>query len=253
MTKNRWRWTVVGALGGAFLLAQGGCTPGGRPLVDTGSSSFWLASTGFDQRADWPSTVLHLGRDEMGGATRITYLLDRTPEVAALPARGEGWGVHLQPEDGEPGCELDVRVNGVERRRRPTSQARSVNAVMAARRLSGLEIHAGTEGPVQDPDGCGTLLLWSEEAREAGEPPFRGRVVGRIRGNAADTVVAVRLEPDGQRIRPDQEGRYELAGVVPGVYEVVFMAASGPLLRRRARVYAFADARVDLEASWDGG
>lgn len=237
-------WALVGAV----LLAGWACTPRGRTL-ETGPSSFWLASNGFDDRREWPSTLLHLRRDEMGGATRISYLLDRSPEVLLLQARGEGWGVHLRGPEGEPRCELDVWLNGVHRLRPPVGPLQSVDGILSARSLSGLEIHVGYEGPVREPEGCGALLLWSEEAQGSWEAPFRGRVVGRVRGDVADTVVAVRLEPDGQRIRPDAEGRYELAGVVPGVYQVVFMTAAGPIFRRTARVYAFADTRVDVEVS----
>lgn len=239
---------TIRTVAAALLLTAVACAPQGR-VLDPGPTPFWLSTTGFDGREDWPSTVVHLDPDEIGGATRITFLLDDVPQIALLRARGGGWGVHLRGPGGEVACELDVWLNGTERLRLPMSPVESVDGVVPARLLTGLEVHRGSEGPVQDPEGCGALLLWSEAVAEAGLLPFRGRVVGAVRGDLADTVVAVRLEPDGQRIRPDRAGRYELAGVVPGVYEVVFMTASGPLFRRSARVYAFADTRVDVEVS----
>ncbi len=244
------RRLVVGLLAGTLLVA--GCVRQGRDL-GSGEDSFWLASTGFPERAEWPSTVLHLGRDAIGGERNVSRLLREAPGVAALEARDLGWGVHRVDSAGARVCELAVWFNGSEAARPPLASLEDVDDLVDAQRLSGLEVHLGADGPVRDPDGCGALLLWSEDLFTGWDRPFRGQVAGRVRGELADTVEAVLLEPDGQRIRPDAQGRYRTAGVLPGLYEVVFMAPQGPLLRRWTRVYALAETRVDVEVERDPG
>lgn len=242
--------TLLLLVGVALLLA--GCMRRGRDLT-TGPDSFWLTSTGFPGRADWPSVRLHLDRDAIAGEPRVSRLLRGVPEVAPLPARDLGWGVHRVDSTGVPLCELDVWLNGSEAVRPPLAAAEDVDDLVDGRVLSGLELHLGLEGPVRDPEGCGALLLWSEELFTGWDQPFRGRVAGVVGGELADTVKEVVLEPDGQRIRPDRQGRYRTAGVLPGVYEVVFLAPQGPLLRRWTRVYALAETRVDVEVARDPG
>ena len=242
----------AGALlvGGALLLTTTSCLRRGRP-VEPGLGSFWLASTGFPDRADWPSTVAHLGREELGGIARLTLALDDVPRLALRPPRADGWGVYLTDEAGELLCEVDVWLNGVHQYRDPRGTVESVDALLPGREfVSAVELHEGAEGPVQEPDGCGALLVWSEERAQGWNPPFRGRVVGRVTGNLADTVAAVQLVPDGQRLRPDRAGRYELTGVLPGLHEVDFLTADGSVLfRRTARVYAFSDTHVNVDVS----
>lgn len=150
----------------------------------------------------------------------------------------------MRGSDGRRGCPLAVYVNGrrVERVQRPGSEL-DLDGLVSARSISGLEVHAGPEGPVRLPGECGALLMWIADTWEASDT-FRGRVIAVVEGPRADTVTSVTLHPGGEK-GVEEDGRY-LFTVSPGAYSVTFSTEAGPLSVQPARVYAHHDSRVGL-------
>lgn len=230
-----------------LLMALGvaGCgTPPAHPAVAPGA---WLESIGFGARAAWPSAALHRSREQIDAWPRSLsrWIEAEVPEVrAALP--GQEWGLFRRQPDAQLGCELPVFLNGsrVQRRR---SAAGTLDHLVPRGELDGLEVHLGDEGPVADP--CGAILLWSFARAETGDPRFHGRVVGEITGPRADTVIAVRIEPSDEHLILAGGSRFTSDSLLPGLYQVVYLTAAGPLNRRDARVFAHHDTRVGLEVA----
>jgi hypothetical protein len=102
-------------------------------------------------------------------------------------------------------------------------------------------------------DGCGTLLLWSEDLRSPQDRAFHGGIEGRVTSSSADTVRRVDLEPVGLRRVPGPEGAFAFSELLPGEYELVLSTRSGPITRMKLRVFAFWKSRVDLEIGKDPG
>lgn len=234
----------------AALLALGAaCGPG--PEVVPHPVPPWLAATGFEARRLWPSAVLHLNREEVGGARSLGLLLGGAPELTVGRAEGEGWGVYRRTPEGGRGCALTVFVNGVRSPRIDRAGSRlDIDGLISPRSIAGLEVHLGSEGPVHVPDGCGAVVLWTPYGLDASTAAFQGRVVADIRGSAADTVIALRLDPGAGYLRIGGAGIHTLQAL-PGLYELLFLSASGPLDRRSVRVYAHYEAWVELEVSRD--
>jgi hypothetical protein len=235
----------------ALTLACAGVSTPGRPAVQRS----WLASTGFPARADWPSATLHMSRQEIGVVRLVTDLLDRDSTLLVRRPEGEGWGIHRRLPGDEPGCALTVLVNGVELVRLREERMITLDGVVRGRELDGLEVHQGDGGPTMGSVRCGAVLMWSERIAEPADEPFAGRIVGAVVGEAADTVTEVQLDPDGRSERPDAQGRFEFDGVLPGVYDVVYLSASGPMGRRPARVYAYHDSELEwfeINRRWPG-
>lgn len=234
----------VAALAAALAaVALGACTGGGpRTLAPERS---WIESTGFPERGDWPSVSLHLSRTQMATVRRLSDLLRRDTTLVLRPPFGEAWGVHRRLTGNVAGCALNVMLNGVQMIRVREDRLLALDGLARPRELDGIEVHHGAEGPVHDPAGCGTVLLWTERITGAGDEPFVGRIVGMVAGEQADAVVEVRLDPVGLRTRPDREGRFEFFEVLPGAYDVVYLSATGPLARRSARVYAYSDTELE--------
>jgi hypothetical protein len=226
------------------VLALGACAGAGgvRHLAPERS---WLAATGFPDRGDWASVSLHLSRAEIATVRRVSDLLRRDTTLVLRPPWRESWGVYRRLPGDAPGCALGVMLNGVQMVRVGEDRLLDVDGLARPRELDGIEVHHGEGGPVWDPSGCGTVLLWSERITDAQDEPFHGRIVGVVAGEHADAVEAVRLDPVGMSTRPDREGRFEFFGVLPGAYDVVYLSATGALARREARVYAYWDTEME--------
>jgi hypothetical protein len=162
----------------------------------------------------------------------------------AAVVRGAGWGLSMRDADGRRGCPLAVYVNGhrVERVQRPGSEL-GLDDLVSARSLSGLEVHAGPDGPVRLTSDCGALLMWVADTWEASDT-FRGRIIAVVEGPRADTVTSVTLHPGGEE-GVEEEGRYVFS-VLPGAYSLTFSTEAGALGVQPARVYARHDSRVSL-------
>ena len=233
---------------------------GGLPHAPSGDpATAWLASTGFPERAAWPSAILHLSRAEMPDQPRISDLLGGTAELDVLPPAGKGWGVHVATSSQELGCELSVLLNGndLERSTRFGAGRRLVlddaldlmYAAFRASDLDGIEVHLGVEGPTRDESECGVVLLWVGAAADPLDPPFVGRIVATVSGEAADTVTSVVLDPTGERRTPEARGGIEFDALLPGLYYLTVFSRDEVLYNRSVRVYAFGETGVLLEVS----
>lgn len=223
----------------AFL----GCVTNPGPQGPVGSQAL-LSAVGFSSRSSWPSNVLHLDRSQIGATNRLTSVLGRSDEIYLERPEGAAWGLFTRSRDASRGCPLGVYVNGhrVERVRRPGNES-NLDALVSARSISGLEIHAGPNGPIRLADECGTLLIWVSDTWEASDR-FLGQIIAVVGGSKADTVTSVTLNPGGQE-GVKEDGRY-LFSVLPGAYDVTFSTEEGELGVYPARVYAHSDSHVNF-------
>ena len=224
-----------------LLWLLGSCTSTSPGSTSGGAA---LERVGFPERAQWSSMVLHLDWTELGGPRRLSSVLRQTDRVELSRPEGQGWGIHARGEDGAFDCPVAVYVNGIrsERAQRAGSQL-DLDELVAPRTLDGLELHLGPDGPVRTAGGCGSLLLWTEAFDDS--HPFRGQVVARVEGPAADTVTRAVLHPIG--LVGTRDGRRFYFSVVPGTYEVAFLSGMDELDVRPVRVFAYQEAHVTLE------
>jgi hypothetical protein len=132
----------------------------------------------------------------------------------------------MAPRDAEARVDLDARV-GVPN-------------------LDALELHVGPDGPVYDPEGCGSLLLWDQSMQHVRDPEFLGSIRGQVESEVADTVVGARIGASGRLQRPDSAGFIFFSRLLPGEYEIEFVVRGRPVVRHEARVYAYLESRVEL-------
>jgi hypothetical protein len=83
--------------------------------------------------------------------------------------------------------------------------------------------------------------------RHVDGPEFLGSISGQVVGESPDTVVGVRIGPDGPLQRPDAQGFFSFSGLLPGEYQMEFIIPGQPVVRRSARVYAFTESQVVVE------
>jgi len=226
-----------------LVAACGGTARRLHPGPDTG----WLESTGFPDRGTWLSSALHLERSEIRRSDRISVLLTGAPGVRMERRTREGWGVYqTRPGTGDV-CAIHVYLNGDRVEPAVSENPFTLDYFVPAALLDGLELHLGEGGPTYEEDGCGSLLLWSEELRRQGDGPFRGSLVGRVWSEPPDTVVRARIEPDGAVEEVGPDGGFSFLELLPGEYELVFLSHNGPVTRRALRVFAHRESVVEVE------
>ncbi len=123
----------------------------------------WARRVGFEERATWPSMSLHMDRTAIGGARRMSYLLDDAG-IEVSPSRGTEWGIMSPVEE----CQLDVYLNGQRLQRRGMADGEWLDGFIDPGTLAGMEVHLGPDGPIRH--DCGILLLW--------RPPLAGAEEG---------------------------------------------------------------------------
>jgi hypothetical protein len=134
----------------------------------------------------------------------------------------------MAPRDADAQVDLDARVGVPD--------------------LDALELHLGPDGPVYDPEGCGSLLLWDQSMQHVGDPEFSGSIGGQVESEVTDTIVGVRIGSSGLLQRPDSSGFFFFSELPPGEYEIEFVVRGRPVVRHRARVYAYMESQVELRA-----
>jgi hypothetical protein len=225
---------------------------GGPRTLDTSSgsggdsSARLLETVGFEQRADWPSTVLHVDAAAIRTRSSLSALLRRADRVQLRRPEGTEWGLHLVDAQGKNPCPVAVYINGSRFGRAPTpGSTLTLDALISLDAVVGLELHEGTEGPVIPGLECGSLLIWSPEA----DPVygFFGEIAAVVRGSSAERITSVVLEPG--TVEGRRQGRYTFFSVLPGEYEVHFLGEGRPLDVRSVRAYAFAESEVSLEVN----
>jgi len=176
-------------------------------------------------------------------------LLAAAPEVRIEKrVRGE-WGVYqVRPGTGDV-CAIHVYLNGNRVEPAVSEDPFTLDYFVPGALLDGLELHLGEGGPTYEEDGCGSLLLWSEELRRPGDGPFRGSLVGRVRSEPPDTVVGARIEPGGVEEEIRRDGGFSFRELLPGEYELVFFSPHGLVTRRTLRVFAHRESVVELDVS----
>jgi hypothetical protein len=113
--------------------------------------------------------------------------------------------------------------------------------------LDALELHLGPDGPVYDPEECGSLLLWDQSMRYVGDPEFLGSIRGQVESDPRDAVVGVRIGSSGILQRPDSAGVFAFSGLLPGEYQLEFIITEGSVAHQTVRVYAYKEAQVTLQ------
>lgn len=144
---------------------------------------------------------------------------------------------------------MAVYVNGSPVSRRAAGGNWTVDFLASPRDLLALEVHGGMEGPVLDPQGCGNVLIWTRGEGPIADGSFRGSVSGVFRGPAAERVTEVALLPGTPLGSFGPSGDFSFLSVLPGAYEVVLKAGDAVVGREPVRVYAYAESRIEVEAS----
>lgn len=181
----------------------------------------------------------------MRSTVRISQLIRRIPEVRLQPNRSNPWGLTRVLDENRGSCPLPVYLNGV--RMVHGEEARiSLDARVGLPDLDALELHLGPDGPVYDPEGCGSLLLWDHSMQHLEDPEFLGSIRGQIENESPDTVVGVRIEAGGLLQRPDSTGFF-FSGLLPGEYQLEFIISERPVVHYRVRVYAYRESQVEMK------
>ena len=225
------------------LVSSSGCA--GAGAGGTSGDDPWLREMGFHERAQWPSSALHLGRGEIPRRERLSVILEQVPGVSVGRPQGEGWGIHREAEEGLQ-CDVAVFLNGALAARGRVGGQWTVDFLAPTADLDGIELHVGPDGPILDEGGCGVLLLWSEAEGAGPAIPLTGTVEGTFWGEGADAVTEVLLEPGGQRATFNRKGEFAISEVPAGSHWVVVRTAAGQVARERVRVYAFAGSWIDV-------
>lgn len=211
--------------------------------------SAWLAAKGFPDRAAW-SVLVRLESYQVRG--QEGSLLTRLGEHPDLVVRRRANGARSLYMADQPLTECPVRVliNGVETEAFSPARPFDFTAWVRSSPLSGLEIYPPHAGPVDDPEGCGTMLLWHYEARAELDSHFRGSVVGRA-SEAQDggpvAGLAVLLTPGDHQTTSDARGRFQVRNLLPGTYRWRVQAPSGASAEGEVRLTAFAEAELTLQ------
>jgi hypothetical protein len=238
------RWTFFVPAWTVFLAGVASCAShGGQVAV---SSDLWLAEKGFETRGDWGSAALHLRGQQMRSTFRISQLIRRVPDVRLQPTRDNPLGLSRVLDEDRGSCVLPVYLNGVRMAPRDAEARVDLDARVGVPNLDALELHLGPDGPVYDPGGCGSLLLWDESMQHVRDPEFSGSIRGQVESDVADAVVGARIGASGLLQRPDSAGFIFFSGLLPGEYEIEFVVQGRPVVRHRARVYAYLESRVEL-------
>jgi len=244
------RWNrYVGGLAVVFLTACASSSAVDPHPAPDGSG---FGSTGFAERADWPSTAMHLTRDEVRGEV-LSLLFRDIPGLDVTSPRGEDWGIYRVETPESARCALPLWIDGEWTRRveNPTAPL-DIDSAIPVDLLLGLEVHLGMEGPVFDDQLCGAILMWTRESERWANMDFQGSIHAEVYGAAADTVVGVRVDPRGSYSPIGAGGRSSFR-LLPGLYQVVFLTEDGPLARRTVRVHAYREATVKLEVTEEVG
>jgi hypothetical protein len=183
----------------------------------------------------------------MVASRRLSALFQGLQGIRVQTSSIHGFGIEEIRQDGDGNCVVHVYVNGRRLHRSPTGERVSLDEVFPVRVMDGLEYHAAPDGPVFEEDGCGSLLLWSQELRTPQDRTLHTSIVGRVLSSPPDTVRQVELEPVGRRQAVGPDGEFAFRDLLPGEYEVVFLTDTRPIARLRARIFAFRDSRFDLE------
>lgn len=241
------------ALGLAFsVVAPWSCSLSAPQGTSTPRSD-WLAQTGFFVRRSWPSARLHLSKSELGYSGRLSDLLRDLEEIRIRPPSPGGFGIEQLQASGDQMCQVHVYMNGNRTSPHPAGDRVNLDDIFPRQVIDGLEFHAGPEGPVFQDDGCGSLLLWSQDLRLSNDRPFHGSIEGAVLTSSANPVTRVQLEPVRKGQVPRTGGTFSFLDLLPGEYELVFSTRSGPITRLKLRVFAFRRSRIDLEVGKDPG
>ena len=182
----------------------------------------------------------------MRATARISQLIRRVPEVRLQPNRDNPLGL-TRVLDGDRGsCVLQVYLNGVRMVHRDSEMRVSLDASVRLPGLDALELHLGPDGPVYDPEGCGSLLLWDQSMQHVEDPEFLGSIRGRIESETPGMVTGVRIEAGGLLQRPDSAGFFFFSGLLPGEYQLEFIIPEQPVVRHSVRVYAYEESQVEM-------
>ena len=239
------RWSILVSVWMIVLSGLVSCASGGAGTVIPGDP--WLAAKGFAGRADWSSTALHLRKQQMRSTLRISQLIRRVPDVRLQPNRANPLGL-TRILDEEPGsCALQVYLNGVRMVPRDSLARVDLDARVGVPDLDALELHLGPDGPVYDPEGCGSLLLWNQSMRHVQDPEFSGSIRGQVLSQSPDRVAAVRIGSSGPLQRPDSAGVFLFRGLLPDEYQLEVIVAEGSVGRQSVRVFAFTESQVTLQ------
>lgn len=261
--RMRWRVRVrlrvhmrlIGALLVVLLV------PGAAMAQRFESDSAWLASKGFHGRGDY--ALVHLDGDAIR-ATRERMVSGVIASLPRLESRETALGMRfvLHETDAwrtmpaDTGCTMEVFLNGGRIIWGAERGSQSIDRVVRARDLDGLEVHERALSPVEPGLACGSVLLWSALERRQVDEEFTGVLRARAILLPDETPVAgihMLLEPGGLEQTTDSGGWASFGSVVPGRYQLEARVASGESWRGEVWVRAFAISQVAIEVERSDG
>ncbi len=224
----------------------------------------WLASKGFDHRRAQGTALVHATAGDLRrqSARDLVSFLRAIPGIRLHRPVTGGQEVVIDPSPLEAGarCNVGVYLNGGRIQLRQydltsaTVDAREMrpldlNDVVRFHDVDGLELYGPESSPVASDAFCGVLLLWSFADRTTVDMPFIGLVEGVTLEQTGATPIQgarITLQPLGLTTMTDRAGRFSIAAIPPGAYEIIAEIPGAPAFRGAIDVKAFGTHTLEL-------
>lgn len=223
----------------------------------------WLVDNGYALRSAQGRALAAMTRDDlrMQDGT-LADVLRRIPGVWIRRTSDYGSEIRFEPSplpDGAP-CTAGVYLNGsaVELGEFHYTSAGGATAMRPLRfddllrreEVTALELYGPADSPVPASDGCGALLLWSNELRPNIDEPFAGSIAVRLTDRSTGapvTSASVRLQPGGLFPTRSLDGRFSFENVPPARYTLTVEVPGAPPYTMEVSVRAFGTVAVSLD------
>ena len=224
------------------------------PTSEPGLDSLFLVRHGFDRRASSFEAVLRLGPIEERRDLPLARRLSALDGIEIRSADGDAQLFFA----GAP-CPAQVVVNGYLAResgpdggpsrlnRRPPPERAWLGPDPAvSAQISGIELYAPGAAVVADPNGCGTLLVWSRVIEETPAISIFGFIEGSLPPAGASIQREVMADPGGFRAVVRPSGAFRFFGLHPGRYSLVAREGDAIVAEGSVLVTAFETVTVQL-------
>jgi len=232
--------------------------------IRTDPTLAWLAQRGFTLRAAEGKAMLHATRDQLRqqSSRNLNELLGRVPGVRVRRLVDAGSQLLLEPSPlpGGAPCRVAIYLNGShvelgrfnwtgENWNQRGSRPVRFDDLVTMSQIDGLELFGPEQNPVASDTTCGALLIWSSVLRPRVDEDFAGTIRGRAvndQTGAALPGVRVSIRPAGRTTETDAQGRFELAGLTPGDYELRAEFAGAASWLSTVTVQAYGHVELEL-------